>query len=298
MTPRLLAALALVLFACGGCLEVDAQEITCHYDEGADRIDVHIVYRGLFAEGGSGSERDPIAKALKDLADAKESGELAIWCNWPMTIDATREYPAPVKALLAHLEIENGGLFTDPAGALCAQQFVRIRGAKAFAQKLNTVFELWVQAQLANGTRGRDGQRTWEADTKDLVREFLRSGEKLLVVGPGRIEARLPVSAADHAWLRRQLELVFLDQMPNEVLRRLGVAERRRNGGTSTETGVAANTVVVPGEQLRKEVQRAPTFRFFWDNEVAIVREAELTRLSIGAAGAKVLRVTKSSEGL
>ena len=45
------AALLFVLFAFTGCLEFDAQDITIRYDEAADRIDIHVVYRGLFAEG-------------------------------------------------------------------------------------------------------------------------------------------------------------------------------------------------------------------------------------------------------
>ena len=295
---KLLFAMSFVLLLLAGCLEIDGQELAIHYDAGADRIDVHVVYRGLFAEGGSGSERDPLAKARKDLAEAKQSGEFAFWCNWPMALDLTREFPAPVRAMLDHLDIENGALFTDPQGVLCAQQFVRIREAKAFVQKLNLVFELWAQAQLLGGTSGRDGKHAWDADTKDLVREFLRSGEKLLVVEPGRLQARLPLSTADHQWLKRQLELVFLDNMPRETVRRLAVAERRAGGGDPADTAAAEAAVVIGGEQLKKQVQQAPSFRFFWDNELAVVREPELTCVSFGVRDDKVLRVRKSAGGL
>jgi hypothetical protein len=296
---KLLAVLFPLLFALGGCLEFDAQDVTIRYDETADRIDAHVVYRGLFAEGGQGSDRDPLAKAARDLADAKANGEVAVWCNWPIAFDLVREYPAPVKALLAHVDVECGSLFTDPQGVLCAQQFVRIRDAKAFLKKLNLAVGLWVQSQLLGGTPGRGSRREWDSDTKDLVREFDRSGEPFVSVEAGRIEMRLPMSAKDHAWFKNQLEMIFLDGAPREMVRRIGVADRRGGGGAdSTDTSVTGESVTVPGERLRAELQRAPTYRFFWDNEVACVREAELTRLSLGVRGDKELRIKKASEGL
>lgn len=293
-----LAAWLLLLLTLAGCLEFDAQDVTIRYDEAADRIDIHLVYRGLFAEGGNGSDRDPLAKAVKDLAVARKNGEVAFWCNWPLAFDLVRDYPAPAKALLANVDVESGGLFTDPAGVLCAHQFVRIRNAKVFLQQLNLLGGLWVQTQLAGGTNGRGGRHAWDDDTRELVAEFVRSGERFVVVEPGRVEFRLPLSPADHAWFKNQLERLLADKLPREIVQRLGVAERRAGGGDATATGVAPETVSVPGEQLPREVQRAATLRFLFDNEVAFVREPELTRFAFGVAGAKELRVVKASDGL
>ena len=288
----------LLLLALGGCLEVDGQEITIRYDEAGDRIDVQVVHRGLFAEGGQGSDRDPIAKALRDLDEVEAAGEVVFWCNWPFTFDLTRSYPAPIQALLAHVDVENGTLFTDPRGVLCGYQFVRVRGAKAFLQKLNSLLELWVQAQLAGGTPGRGGAHAWDGDTKELVREFLRSREPLVHVEAGRIELRLPLSANDHAWVKNQLERVFVDNLPREITRRVGVERNRADGGVPTDTQAPEQSVTLPGEALRAELGRAPSLRFFWDNEVALVREPELTRLTFGVAGQSELRLVKASEGL
>lgn len=293
-----LAALLFLLLTLTGCLEFDAQEVDIRYDEGKDRIDIHVVYRGLFAENGQGSSKDPIDKAIKDLADAKQTGEVAFWCNWPFSFDLTREYPAPIRAMLAHVDVENGTLFTDPQGVLCATQFVRIRDAKAFVQKLNIAFELYVQSQLLGGTPGYGGNHTWDSDTKELVREFLRGGEKLLAIEPGRIELRLPLSPKDHAWFRAQVEQRFLANMPREMLRRVGVAERRENEENPTATAVNPEAVSISGEQLAKEVQRAASYRFFWDNEIGFLREPELTRVSFGVHGQKALLVKKASDGL
>ncbi len=291
--PWLLLALLPV-----GCLEIDGQELTVRFDEAADRIDVYLVHRGLFAEGGQGSDRDPLQKAVNDIAATRQNGEVVFWCNWPLTLDLTREYPAPIQAVLAHIDVENGGLFTDPQGVLCATQYLRIRDAKKFVSKLNIAFELFAQQQLLTGTSGFGGPRTWDRDTRENLREFLRSGEKLILLERGRLEVRLPFSAADHAWFKDQLERRFLRQMPDEVIDRLGLAERRGAGGSPTDTSVAAESVQVPGTALQREIARAPSYRFFWDNEWSLTREETLTRVGLGVLGSRELRITKATGGL
>lgn len=291
---KTLAVLFALLLALGGCLELDAQDITIHYDAAKDRIDLHFVHRGLFAEGETGSDKDPMAKALADLAEVRNSGKVVFWCNWPFAVDATAEAKAPAAALLAHLEVENGEVFTDPQGVLCGHQFVRIRDAQAFVQKLNTLFELWVQSQLL-----ADGEKhKFDADTKELVREFLRSGEKMLKVAPGRLELRLPLSPADHVWFKAQFEKLFLDNMPREMVRRVGVAERRATGGEPTNTMVRNESVQIDGGRLKEQMQMAPSYRFFWDNEWSIVRTPELTTVALGVGGGGDLQIKKASEGL
>ncbi|MBL8755537.1 MAG: hypothetical protein JNK15_19730 [Planctomycetes bacterium] len=286
------------LLLLSGCLEIDGQDITIRFDPEADRIDIHIVYRGLFAESGQGSDKDPLAKAVRDLEEAKQTGEFVFWCNWPLSVDLTREFAAPIAAVTAHLDVENGGLFTDPHGVLCAQQFVRIRDAKAFVKKLNLAFEVFAQTQLANGTPGFGGSHAWDGDTKELVREFLRSGEKLLVLEGGRLEVRLPVSAKDHAWIKGQLEQRFLRHSPEEIIERLGVAERRQGGGDVTNTSIPEESVQVAGTALRREMAQSPSFRFFWDNEITFVRELELTRIGFGVAGSNEITIKKATGGL
>ncbi len=291
---KTLAVLFALLLVLGGCLELDAQDITIHYDAAKDRIDLHFVHRGLFAEGEAGSNKDPMAKALADLAEVRGTGKVVFWCNWPFAVDPTSEAKAPAAALLAHIDVENGELFTDPQGVLCGHQFVRIRDAQAFVQKLNSLFELWVQSQLLGGS----GDHKFDGETKELVTEFLRSGEKMLKIAPGRLELRLPLSPADHTWFKAQFEKLFLDNMPREIVRRTGVAERRAAGGAPTETMVRNADVKVGGEQLKEQVQKAASYRFFWDNEWSGVRTPELTTVALGVAGGQELRITKASDGL
>jgi hypothetical protein len=295
---RLILALSLLMVSLGACLEFDAQEITFRYDEAADRIDMLVVYRGLFAEGGNGSTNEPLQKAIKDLAEARESGEAAFWSNWPLTFELTRDYVPPVKALLAHVDVENGALFTDPKGALCAYQFVRVREAKAFLQKANTLLELGLQGALAAGLSTYGGKHQFDDDTKEIVRDFLRTGQKLLKVEAGRVELRLPMSAKDHAWAKSVLEMHFAANMPRELLRKSVTASRRAGGGDVTDTSIAEASVQLQGDQLAPEIRRSPSYRLFWDNDWAMQREPELTTVSLGVRGSKELRVVKSAEGL
>ncbi|HEX5050966.1 MAG TPA: hypothetical protein VFZ65_04270 [Planctomycetota bacterium] len=286
------------LLLCGGCLEFDAQDITVRYDAKADRIDALLVYRGLFAESGNGSGDKPLDKAIKDLADARQTGEFVFWNNWPLRVDLTNERPAPVMALMAHIDVENGGLFTDPHGVLCAYQFVRVREARAFLQKVNLLFEVGLQARLASGWNAYGPAHTFDDDTKDMVREFLRSGEKLLTLEPGRLEVRLPCSAKDHAWLKGQLEQHFVLNAPREMLRRAATAARRSGGGDVTDTSVAEGAVDLRGGELRDAVRQCPSVRFFWDNDWSLQRDPELTTVGLGVRGAAELCVHKASEGL
>ena len=291
----LVVLLALLL---GGCLEFDAQDLAIRYDGKADRIDIQVVYRGLFAEGGTGSTEKPVEKALKDLQEVRQNGTILFWCNWPMTVDLTDDRPAPIAALLAHVDVENGALFTDPQGVLCGYQFVRIRHAKAFLQKLNTLLELGLQAKVATAINGYGPDHKVDEDTRDILREFFRAGEKLLVLEPGRMELRLPCSPKDHAWLKEQIEQHLLNNMPREVVRRSGVAARRAGGGDVGDTDVADASVQIPGNQLKADLRQSASYRFFWDNEWTFVREPELTRIGLGVAGQPELRIRKASEGL
>jgi hypothetical protein len=157
---------------------------------------------------------------------------------------------------------------------------------------------VFAQTQLTNGTAGFGGTHAWDDDTKDLAREFLRRGEKLLVLEGGRFELRLPVSAKDHAWVKNQLERRFLRSMPEEMIDRLGVEERRAAGGAPTDTNVSAEAVNVPGTGLRRAIEQAPSYRFFWDNEITLVRELELTRIGLGVLGSNELTIKKATGGL
>jgi len=290
--------LSSLLFLCSGCLEFDAQEITFRYDQKEDRIDALVVYRGLFVESGSGSSDKPYDKALTDLDEAMKHGEFCFWCNWPLKVDPVDDKGGPGIALLPHLEVETGGLFTDLKGVLCGYQFVRIRNAGAFLNRLNTMLEVGVQAALLGTFNGRGENHRFDEDTREAVREFLRAGEKFLKVEAGRIELRLPCSAKDHRYLKQQLEAMLLEEMPREMVRRFGVEEQRAKGGDVTDTSVQNAAVAIPGEVLRDSIRQSASFRLFWDNDLTLDHKDDVTTVALGLRGSDDLHVVKASEGL
>lgn len=297
MPLRLRLLLLAMLFLLSSCLEFDAQEITFRYDAQQDRIDAIVVYRGVFAEDGQGSSDKPMEKALTDLDKAMKNGQFAFWCNWPLKVDPTVD-AGPGRALLPHMEVETGGLFTDPKGVLCGYQFVRIREAKAFLQKLNTMLEVGLQAATLAGVTQNGVNHKFHADTREALREFLRSGEKMLVIEPGRVELRLPCAVSDHRWVKQQLEEHFLDNLPREMTRRYGTDLLRARGGDITETSVNPASVDIRGDALKDLIHNSATYRFFWDNDFTIERKDDVTTVGVGHHGAEELVVKKASDGL
>lgn len=294
--PLPLAPLLLLLLL-AGCLEFDAQEITVRYDADKDRIDALVVYRGLFAEGGTGSSDKPLDKALRDLDDAMRNGVFCCWSNWPLKVDPVHDR-GPGMALLPHYEVETGGLFTDPRGVLCGYQFVRIRGAKAFLRKVNTMLEVAVQAAALTEHKVEGGVFKFDADSRELLREFLRDGQQLLHVERGRVELRLPCTLRDHRWMKGQLEQHLLDNLPRELVRRAAVEQHRAGGGDPTKTDFGMDAAAIAGPQLAARLRGAASFRFFWDNDFTFDRRDELTTVGIGERGADEVRVVKASDGL
>lgn len=292
-----LSFLCFLLLTLAGCLEFDAQEITFRYDAKLDRIDALVVYRGLFVEAGSGSSDKPFDKALADLDEAMKHGEFFFWCNWPFHVDPTVD-AGPGRALLPHFAVETGGLFTDPKGVLCGYQFVRITDVAGFLKKLDTMIEVGVQAALVGGVAGRGDNHKFDDDTREAVREFRRARGRFVTVDGGRLELRLPCSRRDERYVKQQLEELFLANLPREMVRRAGVAERRLKGGDVTDTNVQDGEVAIAGEALRASVRDAASFRFFWDNEFSLDRDDDVVTVALGARGSDELRVVKASEGL
>lgn len=277
-----------------GCLELDGQQITVRFDPAADRIDLHVVHRGLFAEGKAERGRDPLARALADLDEVRATGKVALWSNFPFVFDPTRT-GEQAAALLAYVDVENGGLFTDADGVLCGHQLVRIRGATAFVRQANGLLAAELRALFASD---RDGRHRFDDESRARLDAFLQDGGELLAIGDGRIEVRLPLSARDHAWLMAQFEERLLEQMTAEAARRVAVAEHRAAGGPASDTGVDVAATRMAPRDLANGLRRAPSWRFFWDNDVDRVRAPGLTTIGVGVRGQPELRLVKASDGL
>lgn len=291
--PRILRHLVLLLLlGLSGCLEFDAQDITMRYDPKADRIDMLVVYRGLFVEQGSGKTSDPYQNAFTDLDEVMARGTSYFWCNWPFVIDLIKPN-TPGHALTQYVDVENGGLFTDPKGVLCGYQFVRIRNVKEFLDKLNTMLEIAAQAAVVSGFRGQK----LESDTRELLTEFLRSGEKMVRVEEGRIELRVPCTPKDFRVLLGLVEGYTLANMPDDMARAAAAAKRRASGGETADTSVQGIDVVFGRNELRDSLGKAAGWRFFWDNDFTIDRSEELQVVGLGTRGRKELVVAKAGDG-
>lgn len=176
---------------------------------------------------------------------------------------------------------------------------MRIRKAAEFTRKLNTLLELLVQGSLlVDGMPGFGGSHRFDDDTRDLVREFVRAKERFAVLEPGRIEVRLPMSKADHAWFLGQIEQRVFRNTSTEIVRRRLVADHRQAGGDPTETSVGNVDVPLDAEKLPAELRRAPTARFLFDHEWSLIRTAERTTVVLGTGEGAELRAHKASDGL
>ena len=282
---RLLALPLCLLLTLGltSCLEFDGQEVYFQHDEAADRIDVLLIYRGLYAE--SRSDEDKLKKAVQDLDSALQTGEFCFWNNWPLQVDLTRDIKAPKKALAEHVAVENGGLFTDPTGVLCAWQFVRVTEAKAFLQKVNTLLELAVQASLVTGIQLRGKNKKPSRDTREFVREFLREDEPLLVLEGNRLALTIPFAQEDVQWLMGLLEDHFLVNVSAEQVR---IEQGFAKAGRKFETD---------NELRRASLEQSPSYRFFWDNPVSLDRRFDHTTVALGTTDAEFLQLNKAKEG-
>lgn len=295
MLPAILrrfAAACLLLLA--ACLEFDAQEVTIRYDEAADRIDVHLVYRSVYAEGDGRA----VDEAIRQIDEIRRDGTFALWQNWPFKITIPGEHKLPMQALLAHVDVENGGFFTDPTDTLCAHQYVRIRDARAFVQQVNTLLDVWVAAQLTTGTDVGETTHRWDADTRDFVREFARRGEHMLAVTKGRIELRLPLSGKDHAWLRSTTFQALAEAAAEDAVCADVVGQRRADGGSTTDVDVVDEVATAWTRRAAADrVKATAPMHFLADNEWSIAREPELTRIALGVTGQRDLVLTKAANG-
>jgi len=255
-----------LLLLLAGCLEFDGQEITIVHDAKADRIDVHVVCRGFRATREMSKRRDPVVEAAADLETMRRRGIVHLFGSWPLAFDPVKG-DALFPELGGRVDVETGPLFTDAEELLCSQQFVRIRDARAFVDGVDAVIRKGLQERFATSEVQRD-QLQLDDDSLRAIDAYCRSGERFVLVEPGRIELRLPLSDRDHVRLKEQLVGALAEDLAGEL------AARDAKG-------------------RREAVRRATVVRLLVSNEFSVVREPQLTRLAIGVKGADHLRLSK-----
>jgi hypothetical protein len=297
----------ILLLALPSCLDFDGQDIHIRIDTDKDKIEAIVIYRGLFANKHPDAPlkdydgRDPVNRAINQLKHAQEKGLMAFWRNWPLAIDLTENYEAN-KDVTSHIDLEYGGLFTDPTGTLCGYQLVRINNATAFIQKLNLIWQAEflnynhpITSAIKTGTSkrtkakrfGKRESRPLDQQTHEAFKAMLESGEHLLSITNGRIEMRLPLSDGDHRIMKRSIEHELLSKLEETIT----------NAGTSDDETKPATPKKFTALETRQEVAQAPFFRFIWDNPISMQRTKNLTTIGIGVTNADELHIKKASEG-
>ena len=268
------------------CLEFDAQEIIIRHDADKDQIDCVLIYRGLHADGNlRRADHERVESALAEYESVLETGKFALWSNWPAAFNLAQTDRSPLAPLAEHIDIENGGLFTDPKGELCGYQFLRIRQASAFLDKANQLLKVALEGLLLTGIQSTELQHRFDAETRDLVREHLRSGQALLSLEGNRLAAHLPFSHDDLQVLTSTFEKEMLTTFQGEL--------------AATEATEAFTDEAVPTDAMgpMHALSRFPSFRFFWDNQFSIERRPDGLIIALGTSDAQPLHLRKSSNG-
>ena len=184
------------------CLEFEQQELHLRYDAAADRMDVLFVYRGLYAAESNPMPirdgRSPTDKALSDLEKVREHGAFAFKSPMNFRVDPVEE--AEKDWVSKHIDVEYGGLFTDPKGRLCGYQFVRIRDFGAFVPRFakehqELLFSLFGAAF--------DKENGWPEAVQKAFARYVEQGGPVITADGCCFEVRLPIRAQDHAPVER-----------------------------------------------------------------------------------------------
>ncbi|MBK8101275.1 MAG: hypothetical protein IPK26_29690 [Planctomycetes bacterium] len=293
-----------LLFVLTGCLQFDAQEITLHYDEKHDRLDALLVYRGLY--GNETAEED-----IKQLRSVLETGEFAIWSNWPAKVNLVAARGL-MKPFADHCEAENGSLFVTPTGEMCAYQMVRVNDVKGMLKKLNTAIAGVISTQILGQKLGPDGHE-FDDDTKELLLEVTRGRLDVVQLQGSAVVVTLPCSDADHAWMLRQLGDRLLGEVGRQLAQRLfdtmQTNEAKPADASETRTvstsGHGTRSMAGPDAKItatRTEIQRhlaaLAEARVLFANPWTLQRTAEQTVFTLGFPHAKTNTVTKPPTGL
>lgn len=287
----------LLLLLGSACLEVDGQDLVLRVDPANDRIDVLLVHRGLFAAARSGIDGEPIPRALRDLDAIATTGRLVLWHDRLLSFDPSAEHAPALAALLAHVDIENGGLFTDPRGILCAYQFVRVRDARRFVGALDELLAAALADAMREGLDLGDGRHRFDDDSRWLLAAHRRDGERLLRIEPGRLALTLPLSPRDHAWAKTQLAKLLLRQLPYDLIvcDALATHDHTPRSAAACEP-LAGHTL--PASSLPELLARAASLRFFVANDIAVVRSPGRTSLVVGSGESGELTLRKPAHGV
>ena len=254
------------------CLEFEQQELHLRYDAGADRMDVLFVYRGLYA-----AESNPmpvqdgkslIDKALSDLEKVREHGAFAFKSPMNFRVDPAEE--AEKDWVSRHIDVEYGGLFTDPKGRLCGYQFVRVRDFGAFLPRFAREHQELLFSQFGTAV---DQENGWPEAAREAFASYVEQGGPVITADGCSFEMHLPIREQDHAPIRRYV-LGDLSEGPVAA----------KPVASSKQPDASPRRVTRKGVGGARPASPKP-------NDLTVRREGDVTVVRYGAPGAVSMRV-------
>ncbi len=212
---RSVVPVTLLLLPLAACLDFDEQEIRIVADAERDRLDLLLVYRGVYDDGGKDTEQQ---------LEALLRGErwFALGSNFPFQFrldpPARGDDDWFLPLLAAHATVENGAFFRDAQGRLCAWQCVRFARVSEVLERGNAE----TRAALAAAEVRRElledlGVR--DEASHALLAAAQAADFRFLERRAGALVVRLPLSREGHG------------QLVDHVLREgIGLAQSASNG--------------------------------------------------------------------
>ena len=251
------------------CLEFEQQELHLRYDASADRMDVLLVYRGLYAsEGNHGipvKTQNPLARALSDFKQAREHGAFAFRSSSNFKVDPVDE--AESGWVSEHIDVEHGGLFTDPKGRLCGYQFVRVRDFRAFLPKFDEAHRMLLFSLFGQAV---DEENGWPEAAKQRFLNYMEQGNALVTADGCCFEVRLPIREQDNDPVKRFV---------------IGDSEKKPAEAAPAQQQVAGPK---PVKRRRSGAASPPSSS---PNPLTVRREDDVTIVRYGTPGAAAMRV-------
>ncbi|MDA7494477.1 hypothetical protein N8467_00265 [bacterium] len=277
---RMLARVAWLLpLMLASCLEFEHQEVHLRYDAKVDRMDVLLVYRGLYAANTPliGNNQPPVERALADLKTAREHGAFAFRNSMNFKVDPVTE--SMDDWVSRHIDVENGGLFTDPKGRLCGYQFVRIRGFRAFLPRFDEEHREIMFGQFGPSVSLEKG---WPEPVKKAFQRYVKQGNAVITADGCCFEVRLPIREQDHAQVQRY------------VLGDPALGQKKPSGADVAKP--KEHSSADPRRIKRRQSEGAP-LPSHTPNALTVRRADGVTIVRYGTPGAAAMRVEVQCEG-
>jgi hypothetical protein len=208
-----------------GCLEFDGQEIRLRYDSKKDRLDVLLIYRGVYVED-SGPPRPSEKSAAEQQLDALLEGKrwVALLSNFPFVWNFDSEEAAQdpfVSPFVRNVSVENGRFFRDAEGRISAWQIAHVERVSDVLGEVNAAFLRYL-GDPESFEEARRALVLEDAESERLLRRALQNKRPFFLRRGGAFVFSVPASAEGYGALVAAILRGFAEQVERD---RPGAAE-------------------------------------------------------------------------